>query len=161
MGLGLALIALGVLILLERMGAGYGLKEGWPWIVVALGVGNIFREAYHPSLGDLRREAESVRGAGRHQDGGRRGERHGQRLVAHLAAARFDQQQLEQVAVAVRTDRPVVDRRTRSDGLDMDEVECGIVRRVAVQMKQRKCGGRHGGQSICERERMANAIGQV
>lgn len=43
MGLGLALIALGVLILMDRMGAAYGLKEGWPWIVVALGVGNIFR----------------------------------------------------------------------------------------------------------------------
>jgi len=43
MGLGLPLIALGVLILLDRMGTGYGLKEGWPWIVVALGVGNIFR----------------------------------------------------------------------------------------------------------------------
>ena len=43
MALGLALIALGVLILLDRMGMGYGLKEGWPWIVVALGAGNIFR----------------------------------------------------------------------------------------------------------------------
>ncbi len=43
MGLGLALIALGVLILMDRLGAGYGLKEGWPWIVVALGAGNIFR----------------------------------------------------------------------------------------------------------------------
>jgi hypothetical protein len=43
MGLGLALIALGVLILLDRMGTGYGLREGWPWIVVALGAGNIFR----------------------------------------------------------------------------------------------------------------------
>jgi hypothetical protein len=43
MGLGLALIAVGVLILMERMGGGYGLREGWPWIVVALGVGNIFR----------------------------------------------------------------------------------------------------------------------
>ncbi len=43
MGLGLTLIALGVLILSDRMGTGYGLKEGWPWIVVALGAGNIFR----------------------------------------------------------------------------------------------------------------------
>jgi hypothetical protein len=43
MGLGLALIALGMLILLDRMGTGYGLREGWPWIVVALGVGGIFR----------------------------------------------------------------------------------------------------------------------
>ncbi len=43
MGLGLALIALGMLILLDRMGTGYGLREGWPWIVVALGIGGIFR----------------------------------------------------------------------------------------------------------------------
>ena len=43
MGLGLPLIALGVLILSDRMGTGYGLKEGWPWIIVALGVGNLFR----------------------------------------------------------------------------------------------------------------------
>ncbi len=43
MGLGLALVALGALILLERMGVGYGLREGWPWVVIALGVGGIFR----------------------------------------------------------------------------------------------------------------------
>ena len=43
MGLGLALIALGLLIFLDRMGAGYGLREGWPWVVVALGVGGILR----------------------------------------------------------------------------------------------------------------------
>jgi predicted membrane protein len=43
MGLGLALIVMGVLILIDRMGAGYGLREGWPWVVVALGVGGIFR----------------------------------------------------------------------------------------------------------------------
>ena len=43
MGLGLALIVMGVLIFIDRMGAGYGLREGWPWVVVALGVGGIFR----------------------------------------------------------------------------------------------------------------------
>ncbi len=43
MGLALVLIAMGVLILLDRMGAGYGLREGWPWVVVALGVGGILR----------------------------------------------------------------------------------------------------------------------
>ena len=43
MGLALALIVMGVLILLDRMGMGYGLREGWPWVVVALGVGGIFR----------------------------------------------------------------------------------------------------------------------
>lgn len=43
MGMALALIVMGVLILLDRMGTGYGLREGWPWVVVALGVGGIFR----------------------------------------------------------------------------------------------------------------------
>lgn len=43
MGLGLVLIVMGVLIFLDRMGAGYGLREGWPWLVVALGGGGILR----------------------------------------------------------------------------------------------------------------------
>jgi hypothetical protein len=43
MGLALALIVMGVLILLDRMGGGYGLREGWPWLVVALGVGGVLR----------------------------------------------------------------------------------------------------------------------
>jgi predicted membrane protein len=49
MALGLALVALGVLILLDRMGMGYGLREGWPWIVVALGAGGIFRNRKSPA----------------------------------------------------------------------------------------------------------------
>ena len=43
MGLALALIVLGVLILLDRMGTGYGVREGWPWVLVALGFGGIYR----------------------------------------------------------------------------------------------------------------------
>ena len=43
MGLALALIVMGMLILLDRMGTGYGLREGWPWLVVALGIGGLFR----------------------------------------------------------------------------------------------------------------------
>jgi predicted membrane protein len=43
MGLALALIVMGVLILLDRMGMGYGLREGWPWVVIALGIGGVFR----------------------------------------------------------------------------------------------------------------------
>ena len=43
MGLALALIVMGVLILLDRMGMGYGLREGWPWLVVAIGIGALFR----------------------------------------------------------------------------------------------------------------------
>jgi hypothetical protein len=45
MGLALALIVMGVLILLDRMGMGYGLREGWPWLVIALGIGNLFRNS--------------------------------------------------------------------------------------------------------------------
>jgi len=43
MGLALALIVMGVLIFLDRMGAGYGLRQGWPWIVIALGIGGLSR----------------------------------------------------------------------------------------------------------------------
>jgi hypothetical protein len=43
MGLGLALIVMGVLIFLDRVGAGYGLREGWPWMVVALGIGGVLQ----------------------------------------------------------------------------------------------------------------------
>ena len=43
MSLALALIVMGVLILMDRMGAGYGLREGWPWLVIALGIGGLFR----------------------------------------------------------------------------------------------------------------------
>lgn len=43
MGSALALIVMGILILLDRMGMGYGLREGWPWVVIALGIGGLFR----------------------------------------------------------------------------------------------------------------------
>ena len=43
MGLALALIVMGVLIFLDRVGTGYGLREGWPWIVIAIGTGGLFR----------------------------------------------------------------------------------------------------------------------
>jgi len=43
MGLALALIVMGILILLDRVGMGYGLREGWPWVVIALGIGGLFR----------------------------------------------------------------------------------------------------------------------
>ncbi len=43
MGFALVMLVMGVLILMDRMGTGYGLKEGWPWIVVAIGIGGLFR----------------------------------------------------------------------------------------------------------------------
>ncbi len=45
MGLALALIAMGVLIFLDRMGTGYGLREGWPWIVIVLGLGGVIQSS--------------------------------------------------------------------------------------------------------------------
>ena len=43
MGSSLALIVMGILIMLDRMGTPYGLREGWPWVVVALGAGGLLR----------------------------------------------------------------------------------------------------------------------
>ena len=64
------------------------------------------------------------------------------RFENHLAAALLDQQDLKKIAVAMRENGPIVNRRARRDGLDVDEVECLIVRRIAVEMKQRQCGDR-------------------
>jgi hypothetical protein len=44
MGFSLALIVMGILVMLDRMGTSYGLREGWPWIVVALGAGGLFKD---------------------------------------------------------------------------------------------------------------------
>jgi hypothetical protein len=43
MGLSLALIVMGILTLWDRMDMGYGVREGWPWVLVALGVGRVLR----------------------------------------------------------------------------------------------------------------------
>ncbi len=44
MGFSPALIVMGILVMLDRMGTSYGLREGWPWIVVALGAGGLFKD---------------------------------------------------------------------------------------------------------------------
>lgn len=49
MGLALALIVMGVLIFLDRLGTGYGLREGWPWLVIVLGIGGLFRNTKNVS----------------------------------------------------------------------------------------------------------------
>jgi hypothetical protein len=70
------------------------------------------------------------------------------RLESHLAAAALNEQDLKQIAMPVRPDQPLVRRGARGNGLDVDEVECLIVRRIAVEMKQRKCRSRgHSGQA--------------
>ena len=64
-------------------------------------------------------------------------------LVGLVLPAPADQQHLKQVAMAVRSDRPIMDRGARGDGLDMNEIEGLIVRRIAVEMEERQRSGGH------------------
>src|ERR1700691_2685020 len=102
----------------------------------------VFGEAHHPAVGCFRLEAKSMRGRGGNENGSGRGTRQLRQVERHLAAAAFDQQDLKQVAMAVRMDRPAVDRRARRDGFHVNKIERGIVRRIAVKMKQRERAGR-------------------
>ena len=43
MGISFALIVMGVLVFLDRIDAPYGLKDGWPWVIVALGLGGLYK----------------------------------------------------------------------------------------------------------------------
>jgi len=45
MGLALALIVLGILTLMDQMGTHYGFREGWPWVIVVLGIGRLYRNS--------------------------------------------------------------------------------------------------------------------
>ena len=45
MGISFALIVMGVLVFLDRMNAAYGLKDGWPWVIVALGLGGLYKNS--------------------------------------------------------------------------------------------------------------------
>ena len=63
----------------------------------------------------------------------------------------FDEDEVMQIAMAVRADRPVVDGGARCDGLDMDEIEGLVVRRIAVEVEQRERSGRHRQISSCAR----------
>jgi hypothetical protein len=78
---------------------------------------------------------------GRHQDSGRRGKRQLRRFVGHFATALLDQKNLKQIAVAMGTNGPVVNRRARRYRLDVNEVERLIVRRIAVKVKQGQRAG--------------------
>ncbi len=110
---------------------------------VAHGFRDILGEGHHPTIGEGRLEAEAMRDRRWHQDRAGRLEGDAGGLEGHLAAAAPDQQDLEQVAVTMGPDRPVVNRGTRCDGLDMNEVERLVVRGIAVEMKQWERRGGH------------------
>src|SRR5215469_2552358 len=112
---------------------------------------DILAKADNPSGSHLRQEAKSV-GHGRgYQNGRRRGERTNRRLMHHLAAPALDRKDLEKIAMAVRLNRPVVQRGARRNGLDVDEIESLVVRRIAVKMKEREGRSRTHRRSIGER----------
>src|SRR5258708_14944335 len=89
-----------------------------------------------------------MRDGGRYDDGGRRLESDHLGLERHLAAAAGDQQDLKQIAMAMRPDRPVVDGGARRDGFDVNEVERLIVRRIAVEVEQGQGGASRHGRSV-------------
>jgi len=109
---------------------------------VDLSDGNYLSEIAPARTFGFLHEAEAMRDRRRHQDGDGRRKRERRGLDRHLAAAALDQKNLKEVAVAMGADGPVVHRRARGNRLDMDEIECLIVRRIAVKMEQRE-GERH------------------
>jgi hypothetical protein len=54
-------------------------------------------------------------------------------------------------------DRPIMDRRTRGNGLDVNEIKSGIVWRIAIQMKKWERGYNPHTSSICDEVSNANA----
>src|SRR5262249_20619032 len=105
---------------------------------------DILGEAHNPAVGDLRLETKDMRDGGRNQNDRWGRERNDRRLVRHFTAAALDEKNLKQIAVPVRADCPIMHRRARCDRLDVNKIKCLIVRRIAVEMKQRQRGrGRH------------------
>src|SRR5262249_28376899 len=110
---------------------------------VAQRCGDILAEAQHEALRHSRLKAEAVRHRSRHHDRARRVEGDVRRAVSHLPAAALDQQDLKELTVTMREDRPLMRGRTRADGLDLDEVGYLWVRQIAVRIKQRERSGGH------------------
>ncbi len=88
-------------------------------------------EGHHPAL-RARPEREAVNRAGRDIDEAHRPQRVASPLDRDLSAAARDQQHLVQAGVPVRRQFPVVQDRTRGDGLAMDDV--GDVTRLAKEI---------------------------
>ena len=103
--------------------------------------GGILGEAQHPAPGGVGLKAKSVRHGGRNEDRGRRRERQPRRFERHLAAALLDQQDLKEVAMPVCAYGPVMDRRSRGNRFNVNEVERLIVRRIPVEVEQGERGG--------------------
>ncbi len=70
-----------------------------------------------------------------HKDGARRLDGNAGCIKSHLAAALLDQENLEKIAMPMGPDRPVVDRRTRCNRLDVNEIGGLIIRRIAIKVK--------------------------
>src|SRR5215467_13613897 len=95
--------------------------------LVAERVGYFFSEAHDPTVSNFRIELKTMRDRCRHEYYRCCCKAGGRCLKTEFTAAFFDQQDLEQIAVAMRPDCPVMDRGARGNGLDMDKVKYGIV----------------------------------
>src|SRR5262245_20886580 len=76
--------------------------------LIAECVGNIFGEANDPTVGNLWRETEAMRGRRRHQNEGWCGEPRRCCLEAELATTFLDEQHLKQISVTVSASCPIV-----------------------------------------------------
>src|SRR5262249_59017246 len=77
----------------------------------------------------------------RNENGRRCRESELRHVEVHVTAAVLDQEDLKQIAMTMGANGPIVHCRARGDPLDVNKVECLIVRRIAVEMKQRQCRG--------------------
>jgi hypothetical protein len=110
--------------------------------------GGVLGEGQDPSLGDLRLKMESVSDRRRNEYGRGRGERQTRSFERHFTAAAFNHENLEQIAMSVCANGPVVDRRPGRDRLDMNKIERLVVRRIAVEVEERERRGH--GESISQ-----------
>ena len=104
---------------------------------------DVFGEAQDPPVGDVGLEAKAVGDRRGDEDRDWRGECKRSRFKCHRAAAALDQQDLKEVAMPVSANGPLVDRRARGDGFDVNEIERLIVRRIAVEVEEGQRSG-HG-----------------
>jgi hypothetical protein len=84
----------------------------------------------------------------RNENRSRRREWQTRRFKGHFAAAALNQKNLEKITMSMCANGPVVDRGPGSDRLDMNEIERLVVRRIAVEVEERKRRGH--GESISQ-----------
>ncbi len=102
-----------------------------------------FGQGQHMPFG-FRLEVEAVHGAGGGDQQGRSAEAQHARLHPHAPASRRDEQQVVQVPVGVRADRPIGRAAAGGDRLQVHEARIGLAHGLAVEEEGGNGGGGHG-----------------